>query len=518
MINENIMKKVCNLYKWLVVSSFVLLSACYEDLGNYAYEDINEVTVEEFNEANAIVINRFDTLIIVPEISSSIASNEENYSYRWMISTIDAQEDFEIGVSDEKVLEVQIPYVLGEYQVNLYVADLETGVEFMQQAKLTVTNGADEGWLLLTDNNGIRRMDMISRLNGKNLHEKVLLDVFAPTKIDLSQVHKIYSRKTRTWQWMYYCLGIDTYTWLEGNTMLWDESMEAKYEFHGRDIGSLKPQNMLTNLSSMDNRIVVADGDFYMMDYMYGSGFGFKGNIYNGVPFKVSEYVWDWKQGLYPVFYIYDKDNRRFMQASVSWSGNISLYELEDDLENNLLFNTGKDLIYAENYRYGNAAYALLKNPEGTSIEDYSLMGFELMSGQGGTYNLNSSRINEASSYTISTTLSLIYYAVGNKLYKYDFLKGSNELEMSYPEGAEITYLNFRARFNLPYKYHSGESTIDEIRENELLIVGINDNSKEVGSTGSMYLYKEKSNDPLVQYREYYGVGKILDINFKEKF
>ena len=66
-----------------IALSASVLTACYEDKGNYTYSDIEEVTVEF--PANISAMERSENLVFAPVVTSSlngtIKADDPNYEY-----------------------------------------------------------------------------------------------------------------------------------------------------------------------------------------------------------------------------------------------------------------------------------------------------------------------------------------------------------------------------------------------------------------------------------------------------
>jgi len=493
----------------------LLFNSCYEDLGNYDYNDINEVSVE--GVSTTFVVKKLELLEIEPELNFSVEGTENEFEYEWVIVSSELEDSKFITISTERNLSYEIDVPLGEYQLNYYVTNKLTNVQYITNTDLIVAPAIYEGWLLITDNNGDRNVDYIGRENGFNTDETIVKDAFSSTGMDLKGLHKIV-KKEFYGSYTYYCLGEETYYWLEGKTMEWEPFMEAKNQILTDVKYPLKPKHLMWHNSRNNHALMILDNDLYVNHY-WNRSWTYNGNFYNDTEFDVSEFVWDWEEGWNPVYYIYDKTNRRFMACQAAYNSLPNLTALEDDPDVSYKFNTGKDLIYTANYRFDDDAYALLKNPEDAS--GYELMRFNPFKnngeGSGDSYDLSNTRINEASNYTVSLTRPFLYYTIKNTVFQFNFSTKELTEIISFEGESEITFIDFH-KFE-DYKYNNGSSTgPDDIIESELLCIGVNDQSKENGKTGSFYLYEEeKVNTPAKLYKEYHGLGKIIGVNFKEK-
>ena len=160
-----------------IIISFIcliFLYACYDDKGNYDYTDINEIAFEEiegiklnaWNEKIAYV----DTLKLYPKFSSSLAKDESNYSYEWKL--IPSNEDknvvgdtIDYVIATTRNLIWPIACAAGDYRCFFSVVDNETGLQFTQKFYLRISSLTSEGWMVLCEQDGKSRMDMVVNVN-----------------------------------------------------------------------------------------------------------------------------------------------------------------------------------------------------------------------------------------------------------------------------------------------------------------------------------------------------------------
>ena len=145
----------------------VVLSACFDDKGNYDYHEINELQITGLPEELQVKYRNVDTLRATPVIEATAddGSMPDRYSFKWeAVSELKAGEtqttSYLIGEEENLSYFVELPD--GEYNVNCLVKDTITRVTWKGTFKLRVTTQLNEGWLVLSDVNGNARLDLIS--------------------------------------------------------------------------------------------------------------------------------------------------------------------------------------------------------------------------------------------------------------------------------------------------------------------------------------------------------------------
>lgn len=121
-------------YLWILLIG-TMLSACFEDKGNYDYNDINQLTVNQIDSIYSR--DQFDTLFINPELKGTQYDDEGRFSYEWWING-------EV-VSNDKNLVYKILAPLGKNTCKLIITDkeLETKVYnpfYLQVASSTASD------------------------------------------------------------------------------------------------------------------------------------------------------------------------------------------------------------------------------------------------------------------------------------------------------------------------------------------------------------------------------------------
>ena len=143
------------IHTFIVLMALLLVSACYEDKGNYDYLPLHRVEVKvNLNYG----IKRPETPIdytITPEVSFNDGSTDfSNIQFIWRGNT---KSDQSIGdtLSTEQSVTLHIDPAAedytGYYYLRLYVTDLQSGVTDMYPVNLTIIKPYTQSWFVLHD-------------------------------------------------------------------------------------------------------------------------------------------------------------------------------------------------------------------------------------------------------------------------------------------------------------------------------------------------------------------------------
>lgn len=134
----------------------IVLVACHKDHGNYDYSDINELSVTDPTSVQRIFVNQGDTLRLNPVINQTMPSND--LSYAWFMYNNSPQSDYTMRrdtIARTQNLAFRVTgdlFVLGEnYRVTVKVTDNKTGVSAVRQYDITVSNKYATGWMFLEE-------------------------------------------------------------------------------------------------------------------------------------------------------------------------------------------------------------------------------------------------------------------------------------------------------------------------------------------------------------------------------
>lgn len=170
----------------LITITCSILTACFNDKGNYKYNDLNDVSIGEKGFDGDTVYHLradIDVLQITPDISYLLGSNQEDaYSYEWIAVSTNKNIGQRTVLGKERNLNCLIKLKADNYNLFYKVTDLSTGIVYSRQATLEVNNLYTQGWILTgkdKENNMIVDMLSISR---DTLH---LTDILAGSGLSL---------------------------------------------------------------------------------------------------------------------------------------------------------------------------------------------------------------------------------------------------------------------------------------------------------------------------------------------
>lgn len=169
-------------YKWMnCLFAFcvgIVLSACYDDKGNYEYKWVQEVFLKE--ELRDTTVERGTVLTIRPELyrivehgtETSEQADPEDYTYSWNVGAGTTK------LSENKDLNDTIWLSTGTTQQITYrITEKKSGVSWLYKFNLRVIQHLDKGYLFLTeDDNGLAEAEIYATdAQGKKVHQTGVL-------------------------------------------------------------------------------------------------------------------------------------------------------------------------------------------------------------------------------------------------------------------------------------------------------------------------------------------------------
>lgn len=523
----------------LVILGMLTLFSCDDDMGNYNYSDINEVSLSNFESGRLYEkVAYVDRLDFDPQIVSTQNKNDDgSYEYQWKL--IPQGKDFReiedttaLTISRERKLDQLVTMKPGLYSGFFIVTDKDSGVSWTTPFQLRVRSITSEGWMILCDDNGKSRMDII--FNSTETEDLIAHDIWKENSFNPGKPsHLIFNYR-------YNVGGAAFMLVTDKNTYLLDvidlhagEDNEIKWQF------GASPEKVLVKAAGMsqyaiDNNWTLIDqnDDIYMMSLnTYGSLFEFPINKIDGKePFKPSPFVgvsydsgYDTGYGCAPTM-LYDATHRQFLVIR-----NNASYPSVMTFEKDKLFSaqTGRDMVYLENTKPG-TIFSLLKDPNNGDVYFYGIrMRAEYTEGaywwEEGTYTeyntqeyygkVQGEGIDKATKYAIHHLYPYIFYVYNNTVYQFDMGHPNEAAKpiLSFP-GEEIVVLKVN-----PFVAWEAYSTWERQRGNHL-VIGTIDKSKGDSECGIMRAYDVPNlMEPLTMVKEYRGLGKIVDIAYKER-
>lgn len=429
-----------------------LASCSVEDKGNYDLVDVNEVKVEGI-ESGYTKLSKVDNLVIKPEITGTVdGENLDNYEYTWKIQK--ERENSYTTIGTEKDLDWKVDVEAGSYSVFLVIKDKSTDLEWISSTGLTVSTSFTKGFLLLgEDENGEVRMDMVVMPAGRDT--TVAERVFNNSELKLREPRQIlFTGGTYSNQRLWLMAG-DSNIRLTSTTSasVKDEKDHPEFTPLGdfNDLGVVEtdfehasPMHIRDLFPRQDGTLRSALSRGYITDDMivYASViqaeyFSTPINRYSSKdtklfkPYPLAFMPGTGRMGLNPMFY--DLDKQRFVRSDGAVYAVSSCLELKDQPSDPFPWNqegTGRTIVYGENgYDSGKGdSYAIMKDTE----DNYFIYRF-LCPSQPYSYYVPSKKgfyqidktvavdFDKATMYTFSSSKTVIVYAVGSKLYAYDY-------------------------------------------------------------------------------------------------
>lgn len=499
------------------------ISSCLKDTGNYDYVSINEVRVtgvaaQEAYEAFAYI----DTLRITPTIHGEGLDEAGRYTYEWKLmrrSGDNTADSIDHVVSRERNLELLVTLEAGEYNGYYTVTDTREGTSWGTKFTLRVRSLSDEGFMVLSDDNGQGRLDMISNLS--ETEYVVAYDIWNAEAYDFGAPQALFYNYNRG-------LPSSTMYVAEKGTYFLDKDLmtgEAQNLIWAFGVPTERVQVAGSNSTTFSYAaprevIVTADRELYARSTtMPGSMFEFPINYINGTEeFRPSPLVgmaipnnninyWPYGHSVL----LYDETNLQFLELK-----DVNEYPSVLHFANTDLFSvkTGREMVHVESTlnRY---TFAVLREPDAAR---HYLYGMTLGGNGVNTQNYyleivgpEQDRINH---FAVHPVLPYVFYATDDKVYQFDYSQPTvpAKVVLNYA-GSQIAEMSFFPLVGwnpyLPWERNKAS----------LLVVGRNLlNATDPDNPGVVEFYTAPSlGDPLVQQQVLDGFGKIIDIELRER-
>ena len=453
----------------LMMLLMAAMTACSGDKGNYDYRELREVRIG-LDDAYSVLIR--DVLTINPQLSmDSEDFAPDDYDYEWKVyDETGAAEPVVIGQTAQ--LDYYVSLLPGRYTLVFTVQEKEASVFYRREAQLEVKTTTSHGWLVLCDEEARMRLDMMSHVTGETYH-----DLLKGTELEDWQAPRqlIYAPDMAE---PYYLVAGSGTTRLSRNEFSWNESYMIENEFAGGRFAG-KVAFMANNWPG--KVIVDEDRNAYYCSTLMGDGlFGDVRRNETGTQKKPVAGYNALEQQHLPFFLLWDYTYRNFVVCADQFAA-IGLDASRDMPVANLAamgFPVVNDDLFEWPNRQNGAA------PYGVEVEVANTRYDKNQSGQGMTYALlhnatfchlygvilgnlvclteGSDRygyayeksyyadltactdITAATHFAASSLKTMLYYAVGGKVYAVNFASATPEARLQIDLGdEEITLLKF---------------------------------------------------------------------------
>lgn len=507
-------------YLWIIALLFLCIS-CYDDKGNYNYHDINDIEItglETGSEYNKIAF--VDTLKILPEIHSNWYKDDiDNYKFEWKVIPSMANKD-NVGdtvnyvVSREKNLILPVTLDADDYNCFFVVRDTVNGIDWRWPFRLKVRSLTSECWMVLCDDQGKGRLDVVfdenaeSAIIAHDLWRELEFSGEKPSKL-------IYNYDLRGNIVLYICengtynLDITDLHVGEDNNLRWAFGVPpTRVDIRGSGASQFCD---ITNYWIIVNK----EGDAYYRNLgEVGSIFGFPINRIGGqeyfkaAPFVGVTYAWYYGSSIL----MYDETNRQFLEVldgasfpSVMKFAGTPLFAAK----------TGREMVHLESTK-GGWNYAILKDPNDGKYYFYCIE----MNENGKNYQryygeILGDDLDQVKQFACHhmQTMPYLFYSTDHKVYQFDMAHPDKKAKevLAFPNET-VQVIKFT-----PFVAWAAYKDWERARNYQLL-VGTNIDKPLEENCGIMRLYDVPNlMGDLVKAKEHKGLGKIVDITYKER-
>lgn len=486
------MKQIQN--KWILLSFFLLLLiSCFEDKGNYNYEEINEILISGLK--NEVRYSMKDSLIVRPGILYTLNPGG-SYTYQWTAQQADAPLGTtppEIIIGNEKDLHYYVELPQGRYYIKLTATDVNTTLLWTGLFELTVATSTSTGWMILCNDKGRSRLDMVEESSDERL---ISYDILASTPLPVHR--KPLNIKSITVDYMQdeiFVLTEEGCSKLVSKDLSWEEANDFRYLMADPSMGDVVPTDFV--VSPINGTLLLASGNAYWRKHQGSALFGRPVNYMNGqrihlAPSIATQIGYSTFEGVQN-FVLYDTVNQQFIR----YAPNDTRCSVIDD------FPKGYQLITLQNSTYDRGtSYAVLEDRANGKYYLFPFYASDLISA-GELTELNIPDIEKVSHFAFDPVYPYMFYAIEDKLWLYSYTE-----DLPYNQNTKM-YVDLNNEKITLLKYD-----INSIKERYLMVGTVS-----TAGEGSMRLFEAQPvRGTVVLYEDpYTGFAQIVDATYKEK-
>ncbi len=515
--------------KYILIITVLILGcvSCFQDKGNYDYRPVNELVISGIPEDVWIEkLTYVDTLRFQPDITSSLyEKGKEPYTYEWKLmgkssETTDTTGNLiDFTIARTKDLNYPLVEKSGDYCGFFWVKDTLTGIQKKQDFYLRLRTAVSDGWMILCDEDGEARLDMISNMTetedliSRNIWKDNDYKIGKPIRLCFSYRLQGSNRLVRT----------EKGTWnMDGETMAVSAATDMNLMF-----GIVLPMIPMANQvfcvarNSRADLMVLDDGSLYGRnpdDYgdVYGNLKNYTAESWGEELFECSPWI-GCPNGSYKLeasVILYDNTNQCFRE----YLDDYSMWNYPQELQlssGNVSFDiyTGMDLLYMECTK-DNYTFAVC----GEELGKQYIYGIE--HGEGGKnypryyMELRRNESDKILKYAFAPENRYLFYLTDkNEIYQYNLEEPNTPAQrvLTFP-GEQITVLKFNKLVG-SIAYESWQRA----RESMLVVGSYKNDGTELSESGIMRLYEvPKLMRPLELKKQWENLGKIVDIAYRE--
>ena len=424
-----------------------LLSSCYEDKGNYNYISEDDAAGVVLGSMDAATVKANEVLNIKPQMQGG---EGENFSYLWYTLSSGTYNVKKDTLSQERELNVPINLKEGKYTLYYQVTNKSNGVFRSVEAPLTVTaTDITSGWYVMKEIEGGTDFDYYS-LDGQKTESNFLTTSLGMQPLQGSPVGMVFldasynheeegaDGKTvkETGLSAFHVMSTKDFVTLNGSDFSLLKNLQQEFYETPSTINfshlfidsSLRAQGY-----NSDYCFLINNGKLHAMGSEIGK-WGYQGaGDYELLPTLIEAYLSE---------FAYDAKNQQILSCGTDGSvepaqslfgGEFTEFKDKDMQVKAILPHVGG---------YSAEFYAVAKSGEDGKfyVADFSTFPPYIYQVEYYEYAAESP-LNEASVMASPTTASVIYFAVGNKLYLHKVTTGEDRLLKTFAEGEDISFV-----------------------------------------------------------------------------
>ena len=476
-----------------------LLTACYNDLGNYEYREINIITIDTtVFDQTYVVYPLIDTLRIHPNITLSMDNwTEGRYIYCWALLERKAYAEPDT-IATTLDLAWPVNRQEGSYDLFFQMKDLETGLTVMDVATVNIRNSYARGLLLLCeDETGFASVDMLSWTRDTCMLRNIIADSGLPP---LKNPWNIWCQQV--WQGqIFLSTGDGTYR-LNKTTLKGGEHTRLEYCFYEEElitdghITDMTYPNARCNMALIDGKL------FFIANPILATIWGLPVNHYqdeDGQLFNIGDKIGINLAKDVARYVFYNTDEKCFVALSNVNEGWCT--KMEKDTE---VFSWYPGLEYVTTFpsRYKtNWIFTILKGNDEYWVYAYTINeGDPKFVKQAKLSIIDAQEFASAKNIGFSSLQNQFYYTVGSKLYGYDLSNLHGNLIEDFAP-FEITAVHY-------------DTKLEYVNENHFYVALYNSKTQE----GKLVKYSSVENTNRVEVsveKEWGELGKIVSMAMK---
>lgn len=496
----------------LLCSILLGFTSCRKELGNYKYQDINECVINGIDSSYSI-LRGFD-LKISPELifSQDRSKDTSKYSYQWFVVDDRATPSERTDIAKTRQLNwtVTLPVLSYPYRLYYRVTEISTGQSWQREVPLSVNTNIADGWLVLNEINNKGRLDYFNYLPATNEFQyyKDILALQASVKQEGKPAFVYFYYRRDVFSGVAarsVVLGTDQETTII-NTR--NNSFNPYIDLSKATMAYFPPPYYAVTVKAAGSQSYMLDnlGRLNFEAPSQATGYGTMINkTLTGEKITISPFIAESYFGGNNTALMYDVVNKRFyLHNGLDVACAVPVTE-------STLFDPGHvkmDLMYlSRTPALGQQVYALFKNAAGkVFLARISLDGTTFV--ELAFDEVTATDILQAKLFAIDPVEGYLMYTTGNKVYRYNPFDRSVKMVLD-AGNRSITVLKYQ---QLVYDIANPRY----LEYASKLIVGSYDPAAPQTS-GKLELYTVPNlNGPLRIYKTFEGLGKIVDVSYRE--